>query len=278
MTRLSLAIPASVLILALAVPSSSQTSPDTAETAAFPKPMQTAAQVSTAANPPGPRPLSDEEMAALCMVRKEYYEAAVIYKRLSEQNPRNAVYLNRLGIALHQQTALSQALKYYQKSMKADPKYADAQNNIGTIWYERKRFGKAIRAYQKAIALRADAPSFYMNLGYAYFGEKEYERSIASFREALALDPTAFETAGARGGTLIQDRSVMTDRGQFYFLLAKSFAMSGNAERCALYLRKAKDEGYKYMEAIKGDPSFASVVASPAIQSILEVQPETAQP
>ena len=36
----------------------------------------------------------------------------------------------------------------------------------------------------------------------------------------------------------------MTDRGRFYFLLAKSFAESGNIERAMLYLRKAKDEGY----------------------------------
>ena len=287
MTRVTLAIPASFLILALAVPSSSQTSPDSAETASFPDSMhsnpthsdlvQTAAQQANVANPV-PRTPSEEELAALCMIRKQYYEAATIYKRLSDENPKNATYLNRLGIALHQQTALNQALKYYQKSLKVDPKYADAQNNIGTIWYERKRYGKAIRAYQKAIALRADAPSFHMNLGYAYFAQKDYERSIASFREALRLDPTAFESAGSRGGTLIQDRSVTTDRGEFYFLLAKSFALSGNAERCALYLRKAKDEGYKNIEQIKKDPSFASVLTSPAVLSILEVPAEIAQP
>src|ERR1700687_353282 len=276
MIRLSLAIPASILIVAVAFPSSSQTNPATAETAPFPSSMQSAAQMSSTA--PGPRTLSQDELASLCMVRKQYYEAATIYKRLSDQNPKNALHLNRLGVARHQQTALTQALKYYQKSLKVDPKYADAQNNIGTIWYERKRYGKAIRAYEKAIALRSDAPSFYMNLGYAYFGEKNYERSIASFRQALALDPTAFERNGSRGGTLIQDRSVLEDRGQFYFLLAKSFAMSGNAERCALYLRKAKDEGYKYMEQIRKDPSFANVVTNPEIQSILETQTAVAQP
>ena len=277
MIRLSLAIPASILIVAVAFPSSSQTNPEPAETAAFPSSMQSGAQMSTA-NAPGPRTLSEDELASLCMVRKQYYEAATIYKRLSDQNPRNALYLNRLGIALHQQTALTQALKYYQKSLKADPKYADAQNNVGTIWYERKRYGKAIRAYEKAIALRSDAPSFYMNLGYAHFAEKNYERSIASFRQALALDPTAFDRNGSRGGTLIQDRSVMEDRGQFYFLLAKSFAISGNVERCVLYLRKAKDEGYKNMEQIRKDPSFASVVSNPEIQSILETQTAVAQP
>ena len=279
MSKLTLAIPASFLILTLAaVPSISQTSLDSAETAIFPHSMQTASQMPASSNAAVPRTPSEEELAALCMIRKQYYEAATIYKRLSDENPRNATYFNRLGIALHQQTALTQALKYYQKSLKIDPKYADAQNNIGTIWYERKRYGKAIRAYEKAISMRPASSSFYINLGYAYFAQKDYQRSIAAFRAALRIDPAAFESAGSRGGTLIQDRSVSNDRAEFYFLLAKSFAMSGNAERCALYLRKAKDEGYKYMEQVKKDPSFASVVASPEVLSILEVPVETAEP
>jgi tetratricopeptide (TPR) repeat protein len=113
-----------------------------------------------------------------------------------------------------------------------DPKYADAQNNIGTIWYQRKKFGKAIRSYQKAIKLRTDMAVLYSNLGYAYFGEKKYEESIGAFRQALALDPQCFEHNSSRSGSLLQDRSV-SDRGRFYFLLAKSFAQAGNIERSA---------------------------------------------
>src|SRR5262249_1249011 len=88
--------------------------------------------------------LTDEQMADLYMVRKEYHEAAILYKKLADQDPRNPVYLNKLGIAMHQQTALNIALKCYQQAAKVDPMYADAQNNIGTIWYQRKKFGKAI--------------------------------------------------------------------------------------------------------------------------------------
>src|ERR1700737_3170813 len=104
MIRLSLAIPASILIVAVAFPSSSQTNPEPAETAAFPSSMQSGAQMSTA-NAPGPRTLSEDELASLCMVRKQYYEAATIYKRLSDQNPKNALYLNRLAIALPKKPA-----------------------------------------------------------------------------------------------------------------------------------------------------------------------------
>jgi tetratricopeptide (TPR) repeat protein len=212
--------------------------------------------------------LTDEQLADLYMARKDYREATFAYKKLADQNPQNPVYLNKLGIALHQQAALGAALKYYERASKVDPSYADAQNNIGTIWYQRKKFGKAIKAYQKAINIRGDMAVLHSNLAYAYFGDKKYQEAISSFREALSLDPQLFEHNGSRSGSILQDRSV-GDRGRFYFLLAKSFAEAGNNERCVIYLRKAKDEGYKELSAIKSDPAFSAILRDPAIQEVL---------
>src|SRR6202043_3576758 len=203
------------------------------------------------------RQISGEELGDLYMARKQYHEAMEQYRSLSDQDPRNAVYLNKLGIALHQQTALGAALKYYERAVKDNPRYADAENNIGTIWYQRKKYGKAIRAYQKAIKMRDDMPVLYSNLGYAYFSDGKYEEAISAFRVALAKDPQFFERGATRTGSILQDRSV-SDRGRFYFLLAKSFAQSGNLERCVLYLRKAKEEGYASMLDVKKDPAFAA--------------------
>jgi tetratricopeptide (TPR) repeat protein len=234
--------------------------------------MQTPAQVSTAAVAPGMRQLSTEEMGDLYMARKEYREAAATYKRLSDQEPKNAVYLNKLGIALHQQEALGAALRYYERALKVDPQYADAENNIGTIWYQRKRFGKAIRAYQKAIRLRDDMPVLYSNLGYAYFGDKRYEESITAFRMALTIDPEFFERGSSRTGSILQDRSV-GERGRFYYLLAKSFAEAGNMERCAFYLRKAKDEGYAALANAKKDAAFSAVLKDPQVEESLTPKP-----
>jgi len=112
----------------------------------------------------------------------------------------------------------------------------------------------------------------YSNLGYAYFGDKKYQEAISSFRQALALDPQLFEHNSSRSGSILQDRSV-GDRGRFYFLLAKSFAEAGNLERCLIYLRKAKDEGYKELSAVKSDPSFAAVLKDPGIQEVLAPRP-----
>ncbi len=277
MNRLRMALPASFLLVSLTLPSIGQTSDDPRKESFVP-PMQTQSQASNAAANPAERQISDEEMGDLYMARKQYREATDQYRMLSEQNPHNAVYLNKLGIALHQQTALGAALKYYERAVKANPRYADAENNIGTIWYQRKKYSKAIRAYQKAIKMRDDLPVLYSNLGYAYFSQGKYDDSIAAFRTALAKDPQFFERGSSRTGSILQDRSV-PDRGRFYFLLAKSFAEAGNVERAVFYLRKAKEEGYAQFSEVKKDPAFAAVVQDPVVIELLAPKPvESTQP
>src|SRR5882762_6130159 len=268
MTRIKLAFPVIVLLFTLSVSSAGQTFVETPSAPVAPRVGQSQTQLAAESSVIVVKPeLTDEQLADLYMARKDFREAAFSYKRLADQNPRNPVYLNKLGIALHQQAALSMALKYYERASKADPSYADAQNNIGTIWYQRKRYGKAIKAYHKAIGIRNDMAVLHSNLAYAYFGDKKYEQAISSFRQALALDPQLFEHNSSRNGSLLQGRSV-GDRGRFYFLLAKSFAEAGNLERCLIYLRKAKDEGYKELNAAKSDPAFSAVLKDPAIQAV----------
>jgi len=268
MTHYGMAVPAALILISLSIPSAGQTTDDTAPATNLVAPVQTPAQVASPTTSVGQNQLSPEETADILMARKDYREAAFSYKKLLDANPRNAIYWNKLGIALHQQEELAGALKSYQQAVKVNPQYADAQNNIGTIWYQRKKYGKAIRAYERAIKMRNDMAVLYSNLGYAYFGEKKYEQSIASFRQALVVDPQFFERASSRGGSVLQDRSV-SDRGRFYFLLAKSFAEAGNFDRSLIYLRKAKEEGFAKMNDVKTDPSFSAMLKLPETQEIL---------
>ena len=273
MTQVRLAVPASILLLSLSIPTTGQTLEGTRSMVMAPG----VAQVPSAQDPViVVRPeITDEQMGDLYMVRKQYREAAGMFKKLADQDPRNPVYLNKLGIALHQQAALGLALKCYERAIKVDPRYADAENNVGTIWYQRKKFEKAIKAYRKAIAIRDDMSVLYSNLGYAYFGDKKYEEAISAFRQALALDPQLFEHNGSRSGSILQDRSV-EDRGRFYYMLAKSYAQAGDLDRCIHYLRKAKDEGYKNFADIKKDPAFGVALKDPAVQELLVPKPAEA--
>lgn len=270
MTQIRVAVSGSILLLSLCIPATGQTLEATRSAVMAPG----VAQVPSAQQPTGVvhTQLSDEQMGDLYMVRKQYSEAAMLFKKLSDQNPRNPIYLNKLGIALHQQEALGQALKYYERAVKVDPNYADAENNVGTIWYQRKKYRKAIKAYEKAIKMRSDMAVLYSNLGYAYFGERKYAEAIASFRQGLVLDPLLFEHNSSRNGSILQDRSV-DDRGRFYFMLAKSFAEAGDMQHCILYLRKSKDEDYKDFADIKKDPAFAAVLKHPEVQELLVPKP-----
>jgi tetratricopeptide (TPR) repeat protein len=273
MTHLRVAFPVSILLLSLAIPAKAQTLEGT-------RSMVLAPGVAQVPSPQDPvivvRPeMTEEQMGDLYMIRKEYREAAGLFKKLSDQDPRNPVYLNKLGIALHQQEALGLALKYYERAVKVDPRYADAENNVGTIWYQRKKYEKAVKAYQKAIAIKSDMAVLYSNLGYAYFGDKKYEQAIYAFRQALILDPQLFEHNGSRSGSILQDRSV-EDRGRFYYMLAKSYAQAGDLDRCIHYLRKAKDEGYKQFADIKKDPAFGAALKDPAVQELLLPKPADA--
>jgi tetratricopeptide (TPR) repeat protein len=273
MTHLRVAFPVSILLLSLTIPVKGQTLEGT-------RSMVLAPGVAQVPSPQDPvivvRPeMTDEQMGDLYMIRKEYREAAGLFKKLSDQDPRNPVYLNKLGIALHQQEALGLALKYYERAVKVDPRYADAENNVGTIWYQRKKYEKAVKAYQKAIAIKSDMAVLYSNLGYAYFGDKKYEQAIYAFRQALILDPQLFEHNGSRSGSILQDRSV-EDRGRFYYMLAKSYAQAGDLDRCIHYLRKAKDEGYKQFADIKKDPAFGAALKDPAVQELLVPKPADA--
>jgi tetratricopeptide (TPR) repeat protein len=221
--------------------------------------------------PPQP-PKSPREMAEiranLLMLRKQYAEAVDAYKELLKAEPRNPSLLNRLGMAYFNLSNLEQAKKYYERAIKADKKFADAMNNLGVVWYQKKNYRRAIRYYQQAIELRPELASLYSNLGYAYFGDKKYDLAMSAFQRAMELDPLVLERRGGSGGSLLQDRSV-EERGYFFFFLAKSYALLGNAERCAHYLRRAHDEGYKNIALVEKDPAFERMIKDPLVLEYL---------
>ena len=93
-----LAIPIGVFLFSLTVVSAGQSNDE-------PKPfaphMQAASQAANTGAPDTTSQLTAEQMADLMMARKEFREAAVAYKKLTEQYPTSAPIYNKLGIALH---------------------------------------------------------------------------------------------------------------------------------------------------------------------------------
>lgn len=217
---------------------------------------------------PKPSRIQEELRGDALIEQKQYSDAIAVYQGLLRAYPRDPVLLNKIGIAYHQELNMREAKRYYERALHADPKYASAVNNLGTVEYQRKNYRKAVRQYNKAIAIDPKVGSFYSNLGYSALSLKQFDTAIAAFRKAIQIDPALFEHR-SQFGTVLMERSV-EDRGQFFFYLAKSFAQSGDAERCASYLRKSRDEGYKLVASAKTDPAFAPVRENPLVKDILD--------
>jgi tetratricopeptide (TPR) repeat protein len=261
-----LALFAVALVFLVVSPSRAQQVPNTSS--------QATAAPAAAPTPLTPRQ-SAEMHADILMARKEYKEALESYEKILESEPKNAALLNKTGVAYQELSELSHAERCYKRAIKADSSFASPVNNVGTVEYEKKRYGKAINSYQKALGLRADLSTIYSNLGYAYFANKEYSESMNAFQKALALDPTIFDRRSGTG-TIIQQRTT-TDPGLFYFFVAKTYALAGDAERVAHYLKLARDDGYKDFLAAEKDPAFAKVVKDPRVQEVLQVPPSYAR-
>lgn len=220
-----------------------------------------------------PRQL-EELRADILMARKLYPEAIKSYEHIVKTDPKDAVLLNKLGVAYEVYGNDSRAERVYKQAIKADKTYASAYNNVGTVEYSRHRYSHAITWYEKTLAVSPDMATVYCNLGYAYFSEKKYPEAMSAFEHAIQLDPHIMSEHGDNG-SFIQQRGT-TDPGLFYFFVARAYAQMSNAERCAHYLKMSRDEGYTKFVSAKTDPSFSKVISDPQVQAVFVPVPELA--
>ncbi len=219
----------------------------------------------------GPAPLSPKEMqverARVQMAEKRYDAAIQSYQDLLKADPKNAVFMNMIGIAYLNLSNYNLARKYFIRASKADKKYASAVNNLGMVYYHQKNFRRAIREYRRATVVDPDQAGSHANLGFAYYNTNKFPEAAAEFQKAIELDPGIFER-NDRGGSMVQDRSV-SNHGLFFYTMAKVYAQKRDAAHCAEYLRKSLDEGYKDVGKAATDPAFKDVIDDPVVQAVM---------
>jgi len=208
-----------------------------------------------------------EERARIQMAEKRYDAAIQGYLDLLKSDPKNAGFMNMIGIAYLNLSNYDLAKKYFLRAAKADKKNASAVNNLGMVYYHQKDFRRAIREYQRAVSIDPSQAGAHANLGFAYYNSSKFPEAAAEFQKALEIDSSIFERSD-RAGSTVQDRSV-SNHGLFFFTMAKVYAAKGDAAHCADYLRKSLDEGYKDVGKAATDPSFKGVIDDPAVQAVL---------
>lgn len=218
-----------------------------------------------------PAPLSPKEMqeerAKVQMAEKRYDAAIQSYQDLLKADPKNAVFMNMIGIAYLDLSNYDQAKRYFIRASKADKKNSSAVNNLGMVYYHQKNFRRAIREYQIATTIDPGQAASHANLGFAYYNTNKFLEAATEFQKAIEIDPSIFER-NDRAGNTVQDRSV-SNHGLFFFTMAKVYAQKGDAKHCAEYLRKSLDEGYKDVGKAATDPAFKDVINDPVVQDVL---------
>ncbi len=199
--------------------------------------------------------------------RKLFDDAIIEYRRAIGLDRYNASVANRLGLAYHQNQKLKEAEQQYRQAMKLNPFYLEAINNLGSIEYAAGRFDRAMDQYRKALKIRPDSPTVLMNIGACLFAMERYDEGYLIYQRALQIDPKSFERTSS-AGTLIQ--TTQRNESMMSFYLAKVFAGSGDTDRAISYLYKAVEEGFKDIEKIRAEPSFAVFAADERFAKLLE--------
>ena len=207
------------------------------------------------------------ERAKVMMAEKRFDSAIQEYQDLLREEPKNAVYMNMIGIAYLDLANFDLAKKYFARAAKADKTFASAVNNLGMVYYHQKNFRGAIRQYQRAVLIDPNQAGAHSNLGFAYYNSNKFAEAAVEFQKALELDPRIFER-NDKAGAVVQDRSV-SNHGLFFFTMAKIYAQRNDAEHCAEYLRKSLDEGYKDVAKAATDPAFKDVINDQVVQDVL---------
>ena len=207
------------------------------------------------------------ERAKVQMAEKRFEAAIQTYQDLLKADPKNAGYMNMIGIAYLDLGRDDSAKKYFLRASKADKKNSNAVNNLGMVYYHQKDFRRAIREYQRAITIDPGQAGAHANLGFAYYNSNKFPEAAIEFQKALEIEPFIFERNDKVGST-VPDRSV-SNHGLFFFTMARVYAQKKDAGHCAEYLRKSLDEGYKDVGKAATDPAFKDVVDDPVVQAVL---------
>jgi tetratricopeptide (TPR) repeat protein len=225
----------------------------------------------THSNASAPAALSPKDMqverAKVQMAEKRFDAAIQTYQDLLKADPKNASYMNMVGIAYLDLGRYDFAKRYFLRASKADKKNSNAVNNLGMVYYHQKDFRHAIREYQQAIIIDPGQAGPHANLGFAYYNTNKFPEAAVEFQKALEIEPLIFER-NDKVGTSVQDRTV-SNHGLFFFTMARVYAQKHDAEHCAEYLRKSLDEGYKDVGKAATDPAFKDVVDDPVVQAVL---------
>lgn len=119
-----------------------------------------------------------------------FHQAEALCRQILQGQPNHPDVLHLLGVTLHQQGKLREAVAQYLRALALKPAFAEAVNSLGVALKEQNWLEQAVARYRHALALKPAFAEAYTNLGNALTEQGKLDEGIAQYRHALALKPT----------------------------------------------------------------------------------------
>ncbi|MEQ1782841.1 MAG: tetratricopeptide repeat protein, partial [Hyphomonadaceae bacterium] len=135
--------------------------------------------------------ISDDALtlAIASYARGEMARAGHLFRKVLQQDPKNAIANHQLGLLAFADGDTALAATHLRWAADANPGDCEYQNNLGVVLHARGDFASARTAFETAISLDAQSPQTFNNLGACLVALGEQASAIGAFRRAIGMDP-----------------------------------------------------------------------------------------
>jgi tetratricopeptide (TPR) repeat protein/serine/threonine protein kinase len=157
-----------------------------------------------------------------------------------------------LGILLHTEGKLTEAVAAHRKATELNSDYAAAHYNLGTALADQGKFALAEGAFRKAVKLKPDFALVHANLGNALYSQGRLAEAVAAYRKAISLKSNDSISHNNLGAALHQQGNLIEAEAEYhkaialkpnycdaYSNLGKALRDQHNLENAVLAFRKA---------------------------------------
>jgi tetratricopeptide (TPR) repeat protein len=120
--------------------------------------------------------------------QKTYTEAADLFTRFLEANPRHAWGYYMLGLSLWKSGRNDHAVDAFLATLEIDPDHVKSRVNLGRVFLDLGNPDEALPLLERAVEIAPEAVDAWRVLGRTYHSLGRRQEAIASYEQALRLD------------------------------------------------------------------------------------------
>lgn len=138
-------------------------------------------------SPRGDKPGNAIDEAKKLYKEKKYAEALAAFRKIANNDPKNAEAFNGIGLCYHAQGKADLAIEAIQKAIECDPGISYFYYNLARAYGSKQQFDLALIAYNKAIKENPKNGLAYFELGNIYFMKKDFVKAKEHYEKAAGI-------------------------------------------------------------------------------------------